>query len=73
MLLMFINKTIEIMDMDKDLENVFIMIFGVLVITIYFSLSVPTLIEFFTGEKTVRERLSDLEERVTLLEMRMKG
>jgi hypothetical protein len=42
------------------------------VTTLYFSLNVPTLIEFFTGEKTVRERLSELEERVTLLEMRMK-
>ena len=61
------------MDMEKDLENMFAMIFGCLVTTIYFSLSIPTLIEFFTGEKTVRERLTDLEERVTLLEMRMKG
>ena len=61
------------MDMEKDLENMFIMIFGGLVTTIYFSLSVPTLIEFFTGEKTVRERLTELEERVTLLEMRVKG
>ena len=61
------------MDMDKDLENMFLMIFGGLMTTIYFSLSVPTLIEFFTGEKTVRERLSELEERVTLLELRMKG
>ena len=60
------------MDIDKELENMFIMIFGGLVTTIYFSLSVPTLIEFFTGEKTVRDRLSDLEERVTLLEMRKK-
>ena len=59
--------------MDKDLENMFIMIFGGLVTTIYFSLSVPSLVELFTGEKTVRERLSELEERVTLLEMRVKG
>lgn len=61
------------MDMEKDLENMFIMIFGGLVTTIYFSLSIPTLIEFFTGEKTVRERLSELEGRVSLLEMRVKG
>ena len=60
------------MDNNKDLENMFIMIFGGLVTTIYFSLSVPTLIEFFTGEKTVRDRLSELEKRVTLLEMRKK-
>lgn len=60
------------MDIDKELENMFIMIFGGLVTTIYFSLSVPTLIEFFTGEKTVRDRLSELEERVTLHEMRKK-
>lgn len=60
-------------DMEKDLENMIIMIFGCLVTTIYFSLSVPTLIEFFTGEKTVRDRLNELEERVTLLEMRVKG
>ena len=60
------------MDIDKELENMFIMIFGGLVTTIYFSLSVPTLIEFLTGEKTVRDRLSELEERVSLLEMRMK-
>ena len=59
--------------MEKDLENMFIMIFGCLVTTIYFSLSVPTLIEFFTGEKTVRERLTELEGRISLLEMRMKG
>ena len=61
------------MDMEKDLENMFIMIFGGLVTTIYFSLSIPSLVEFFTGEKTVRERLSELEGRVSLLEMRVKG
>ncbi len=61
------------MDMEKDLENMFIIIFGSLVTTIYFSLSIPSLVEFFTGEKTVRERLSELEERVSLLEMRVKG
>ena len=61
------------MDMEKDLENMFIIIFGGLVTTIYFSLSIPSLVEFFTGEKTVRERLSELEERVSFLEMRVKG
>ena len=61
------------MDNDKDLENMFIIIFGSLVTTIYFSLSIPSLVEFFTGEKTVRERLSELEERVSFLEMRVKG
>lgn len=60
------------MDIDKDLENIIIMIFGGLITTIYFSMSIPSLVEFLTGEKTVRERLTDLEERVSLLEMNIK-
>ena len=54
--------------MDKDLENFIIVILGGIVITIYFSLSIPTLIEFLTGEKMIRERLTELEQRVSLIE-----
>ena len=54
--------------MDKDLENFIIVILGGIVITIYFSLSIPTLIEFLTGEKMIRERLTELEKRVSLIE-----
>ena len=54
---------------DNDLENMFIMMFSMIMITIYFSLSIPSLVEFFTGEKTVRERLTLIEERLTILEL----
>ena len=45
------------MDMEKDLENMFIIIFGSLVTTIYFSLSIPSLVEFFTGKKTSKREI----------------
>jgi len=54
--------------MDEDLEKCIIMFFGGIVLTIYFSLSIPTLIEFLTGEKMIRERLTELEQRVSLIE-----
>ena len=60
------------MVIDGDIENFFILLFSIAVATIYFSLSVPSLIEFLTGEKTVRERLTELESRVTLLEIKGK-
>lgn len=60
------------MAIDEDIENFFILLFSIAVATIYFSLSVPSLIEFLTGEKTVRERLTELESRVTLLEIKGK-
>lgn len=60
------------MAIEEDIENFFILLFSIAVATIYFSLSVPSLIEFLTGEKTVRERLTELESRVTLLEIKGK-
>ena len=54
--------------MDEDLEKCIIMFFGGILLTIYFSLSIPTLIEFLTGEKMIREWIIELEQRVSLIE-----
>lgn len=66
------DKDVEyITIIDKDLENIIITIFVSFAITIYFSLSIPPLIEFITGEKTVRERLTIIEEKLADIESQM--
>ena len=59
------------MYIDKNLESLLIITFATFLVTIYFYLSIPSLLEFFTGEKTLRERIIILEEHIQDLEARV--
>ena len=59
------------MYIDKNLESLLIITFATFLVTIYFYLSIPSLLEFFTGEKTLRERIIILEEHIQDLEERV--